>query len=179
MGPLPGNTSLPGNSGASSRDRAVTLADVGQGAVIVPSASTIGISALVSGEIVDHDTSVAFVVERASAAGARAGSGGGAIILSNVEQLTIPVVPGTSAIGIGALVAREDVDQDAISPSIVFGTGTSCETTRITPDEYALGSISLDSESRDIASGSNGCISDTDENRDESGEGEEAECHCE
>ena len=97
---------------------------------VVPSAGTTRIGALVPSEVVDHDSNVTVLVQGARATRAGARCRGRAVVLSDVVEFTIlqeglmsnyfktssqptctyPVIPGTSTAGIGALVAREDID---------------------------------------------------------------------
>jgi hypothetical protein len=76
-----------------------------ENAYVVPSASTRRVCALVALELVDEDTGVVVVVDRANTAGGWAGGDGRAVGLPGVLQGTCDVGPGASTTLVRALVA--------------------------------------------------------------------------
>ncbi|KAK7696518.1 hypothetical protein QCA50_001176 [Cerrena zonata] len=146
---------------------------------IIPSARSVGIGALVSGKVVDHDTNVPIVIERADAPGTRAPGRRRAIVLSDIVQLAILLwddssgqsavgseyfctylaVPGTCALRIGALITRENVDQDTSVVELVNRARTSPCATGVASNEDTLW-VGTFGERRYVTSRSQCCISE-------------------
>jgi len=126
-------------SAANSGHGTVALTDVRQGTVGIPGASTSRVGALITGEVVDQDTSRPGVVQGASAARAGARSGGGAVGLFDVQERTVLVIPSASTIGEGALVPREEVDQDTSVTVVVDGAGAATSTAGIASNKDGVG----------------------------------------
>lgn len=123
---------------------------------IIPSASTVGVRALVSGEEVDQDTIIAVEVFRADTSVALACSNGRTVGLSDVEQLTglfhvypsikdvieFPitvfaylVIPGAGSGGVCALVSGEDINEDTRIVEEIDRAGASTCTAGVAADE--------------------------------------------
>jgi len=84
---------------------------------VVPGAGSASIGTLVASELVDQDARVAIQVGRTVAATSGAArSGGRAVGLVDVLQVSSLVIPGACATGVRALVARVHVDEDAAVP---------------------------------------------------------------
>jgi len=162
-----GVTSQLGTRGDSGT---VGLRGVLQVPKVVPGAGSASIGTLVAGELVDQDTRVTIQVSRAvAAASSAAWSGGRAVGLVDVLQISGLVVPGACTTSVCALVARVHVDEDAAVP-VQVGRAFAVTSTSIARKRDGLSSgLTTMDERRD-------CFSSEDQGNHSEETGKDAEC---